>query len=209
LGDELLPETVFATAGRVGLGVEIDRSVVARVIEILGERAASGRPAEMFVNICADLFQDSEFPGWLRERISAQGISARDIIFEVSEDSLYLEGRKGERFIAAIRDVGCRVSIERFGRRDDALVLLSRSPVDYVKLDRSVTEGIEKDRGRLEDLMRLLTSVRKLGPEIIAGGVEAPATLGALYRCEIQLAQGYFLQEPFSEMAYDFSGDNH
>lgn len=208
-GDELLPETVFATAGRVGLGVEIDRSVVARVIEILEEHVATGRSAELFVNVCPDLFLDAEFPDWLRERVSAHGVSARDIIFEVSEDSLYLEGRKGEAFIAAVRNIGCRASIERFGRREDALVLLSRSPVDYVKLDRTVTEGIEKDRGRLDDLMRLLTSVRKLGPEIIAGGVEAPATLGALYRCEIQLAQGYFLQEPFGEMAYDFSGDSH
>ena len=206
-GDELLPETAFAIAERVGLGVQIDRAVVARVLEVLSERTSAGRRAELFVNVCPDLFQDHEFPGWLGERIASHGISAQDVVFEVPEGILHREGRRAAEFIENVRRVGCRASIERFGKREDALILLSRAPVDYVKLDRTVVEGIEKDRGRLEDLLRLLTSVRKLGPEIIAGGVEDPSTLGALYRCDIKLAQGFFLQEPFDEMSYDFSGD--
>ncbi len=207
-GDDLLPETVFAVAERVGLGDKIDRSVVGRVLAILAERGLPRRKVELFVNVCRDLFEDREFAEWLRERIAAHGVSPESLVFEVSEQQLAHQGIKASDFIAKVRGLGCRASIERFGRAENAILMLSRTPVDYVKLDPSLVEGVEKDRRRYEELRRLVASTRKLGPEIIAGGVENPSTLGALFRCEIHLAQGFFLQEPFGEMAYDFDGNS-
>ena len=79
---------------------------------------------------------------------------------------------------------------------EESLALLPNLPLDYVKLDRSLTANLATNPGRQNWMRELVHRIRSTGPRIIAGYVEDAQSLGLLWQAEIELVQGNFVQQP-------------
>jgi diguanylate cyclase (GGDEF)-like protein len=204
-GQELLPETIFAVAERHHLAADLDRFVFDRALQLLEQQRNAGKRCELFVNVSHGSLVDDDLHAWLSERVRVRPADAPSLLFELSEDLVVQDLRVAQRFVALVRKIGCRVSLERFGLSSESAGLLERLEVDCVKLHNRLLAGLGKEPERLGEIQDLTSMVHGHGAEIIAAGVEDPATLACLWRTGVNYAQGYFLQEPYREMAYDFA----
>ena len=109
-------------------------------------------------------------------------------------------------FLGGIKMLGCGFCLDRFGRGADSLALLKNLGADYVKLDMHFVNGIAKDPKKQMQLKELTQSLEALGATTIVGGVEDVKAMPILWSLGVDLIQGFFLQRPYGEMSYDFSG---
>lgn len=122
------------------------------------------------------------------------------VVLEVSERGIIdqlgimdLNERLGRRTLIALDDVQLR---------EINSVLLARIKVDIVKLDKAVTDLLDKPKvaSRVTDTLKALAS----GPDlsIIAEGIETSEQVRRLVDFGIEYGQGYFYSKPISAKAF-------
>ena len=79
--------------------------------------------------------------------------------------------------------------------------------VDYVKIDGSFTEEIQKNDEAKEQVKEMVQSLQTSGKLTIIPLVENASILATLWQAGVNYIQGYYLQAPVPEMNYDF-GDS-
>ncbi|MEA3020379.1 MAG: hypothetical protein QOI47_1903, partial [Actinomycetota bacterium] len=94
------------------------------------------------------------------------------------------------------RDRGTLIAIDDTGSGYASLRHVLRLAPDYIKLDRSLIEGIEHDRSQRALVGAFVAFARETGAMVLAEGVETRAQLMALRDAGVPLAQGYLLGRP-------------
>ena len=202
-GQELVPGSVFGVVYNHPTGLTLDRWVIDHALEMLRQRPSM---TTLFIKVLLVTLQDKTLATWLRERLEQTGVEAQRIVFEVAESSAERSLRDMFGFLSGIKLLGCGFCLDRFGRGSDSLGLLKNLGADYVKLDMYFVSNLAKDAKKQAQLKELVQNLDLLGAATIVGGVEDVKTMPILWSLGIDLIQGFFLQHPFSEMSYDFSG---
>jgi len=97
----------------------------------------------------------------------------------------------------ALREAsGLRLGIDDVGYGRSSLETLVVLEPDVVKIDRRYVDGSSEDRGRRQQLARLVRVARALDAEIIAEGVEHEPDRRLLAELGVELGQGYFWGPP-------------
>lgn len=127
--------------------------------------------------------------------------------FEVPLSCLELE--IAERALADVRGArldllrelhgaGVRVAVDNFGTGHASFAFLGRLPLDILKLDRSITEGLAGERRTESIVKRTVQMAHDLGIEVVGEGVESGAQLRALNALGCDYAQGFFIARPLA-----------
>jgi len=202
-GQELVPGSVFGVVYNHELGRVLDRWVIEHVLDLLRQRQSK---TTAFIKILPVTLQDRTLSGWLNERLEQTGVEAHCLVFAVAETTAERSLRDMFGFLGGIKMLGCGFCLDRFGRGADSLALLKNLGADYVKLDMHFVNGIAKDPKKQMQLKELTQSLEALGATTIVGGVEDVKAMPILWSLGVDLIQGFFLQRPYGEMSYDFSG---
>ena len=202
-GQELVPGSVFGVVYNHELGQALDRWVIEHVLDMLRQRQ---RKTTVFIKILPVTLQDRTLSGWLRERLEQTGVEAQNLVFEVAESTAERSLRDMFGFLGGIKMLGCGFCLDRFGRGADSLSLLKNLGADYVKLDMYFVNGLAKDPKKQAQIKELTKNLETLGAATIVGGVEDVKAMPILWSLGVDLIQGFFLQHPYREMSYDFSG---
>ena len=102
----------------------------------------------------------------------------------------------------------CRASLSRFGLRDNPMEMLDHIPVDFVKLDGSHIERLMDDPDLKDEITGMIRDLQGKGKLTIIPMVESAGVLSALWQAGANYIQGHYLQEPSTEMDFDFSTDD-
>ena len=202
-GQELVPGSAFGTVYNHPLGVALDRWVIEHALEMLRQRQPS---TTLFIKVLAATLQDRTLSGWLRERLEQTGVEAQRVVFSVAEAAIERSLREMFMFLSGIKLLGCGFCLDRFGRGEDSLGLLKNLGADYVKLDMYFVNNLARDSQKQAQLKELVQHLEALGAATIVGGVEDVQAMPILWSLGVDLIQGFFLQHPYREMSYDFSG---
>ena len=97
-----------------------------------------------------------------------------------------------------IKSLGVRVAIDDFGTGYASLDYVRQfSMADYLKIDRSFIEGVEKEGSQESAIVTAAIALaRSLGLTVIAEGVETLFQMEALRDLECEFAQGYLFSRP-------------
>lgn len=201
-GTEVVPGSVFGVVHNHQLGLNLDRWVIEHTLSILRERRT---PITVFIKVLPVTLQDRTLSAWLRERLDQFGVEAERIVFEVAEATAERSMRDMFGFLGGIKLLGCGFCLDRFGRGSDSLALLKNLGADYVKLDMYFVNGLSKDENKQAQLKELVQNLEALGAATIVGGVEDVKAMPILWGLGVDLIQGFFLQQPYREMSYDFA----
>jgi EAL domain-containing protein (putative c-di-GMP-specific phosphodiesterase class I) len=123
-------------------------------------------------------------------------VPPRQLTLEVTENVILADPVRVIDNLAALKDIGVRLSLDDFGTGASALSYLKRLPLDELKIDKSFVTAIEQDPMN-EAIVRSTTELaQRLGLRVVAEGVETAATLAHIKHAGCEEAQGYFLQRP-------------
>lgn len=78
------------------------------------------------------------------------------------------------------------------------LTYLKRFPIDVLKIDRSMVEGVNNDPNNLAIVSAIIDLAHGLGLMVVAEGVETADELEKLLSLDCDFGQGYYWHRPCS-----------
>ena len=97
---------------------------------------------------------------------------------------------------AALRQRHFRFALEGFGSGRDSIGLLETMPLDFVKIDGTLMQGLATDPQLQLRVRTLVEAARKRNIQTIGERVEDANTMAVLWQLGVQYIQGYFVNEP-------------
>ena len=118
------------------------------------------------------------------------------LVLEVTESTFLADPRRASEILTRLRERGAAVAIDDFGTGHSSLKLLSRLPVDILKIDRSFVRDLPENRSNYMIVRTTLMLAKSLGMRTIAEGVETEEQLDMLVRLGCDAVQGYYILPP-------------
>ena len=103
---------------------------------------------------------------------------------------------RGQDVLGRLRALGVRTSIDDYGTGYSSLGYLHRLPADELKLDRSLTAGVQTDPRAAAIVRHTAALAHDLGLSLVTEGVEDLAMAQVLAGLGCDLAQGYGIARP-------------
>ncbi len=190
-----------AVSGRV------DRWLVLQAIKLLSTHRANGNDTRMLVNLSSASVFDTSFPQWLGVAIRAARLPADALVLQISERDIMHNVTQAGDFTRALTDLHCRTGISHFTGGHSPRDLISKLNVDFVKVDASLIGSVHSNQEQRANLGRLIDLLQNCGKLTIVPMVESAALLAALWQGGANYIQGQYLQEPATEMDYNFASE--
>jgi len=107
------------------------------------------------------------------------------------------------RQLRELRAAGMRIALDDFGTGYSSLGLLSKLPVDLLKIDRSFIKGLPGDHTSMTLTRTIIGLASAFGLLTVAEGVETPEQFRVLRLLNCDQSQGYFYCPPISVKKID------
>jgi EAL domain-containing protein (putative c-di-GMP-specific phosphodiesterase class I) len=115
---------------------------------------------------------------------------------EITETGLLHDMEGASRKLRELRLAGMRIAIDDFGTGYSSLGLLSKLPVDILKIDRSFISGLPTDRASVTLVSSIIGLASAFNLAVVAEGVETLGQLELLRRLRCDYSQGYLHSRP-------------
>jgi len=159
-------------------------------------------PLRLSLNVTSIDLTTPGFADHMAARIAASGFAPGRLTLEVTEQALIADIGQASLALAALAERGVRMALDDFGAGFCNFRYLKFLPLHYLKLDRSMVEGITRDPRDLAVLRGIVAMARALGLEVIAEGVEDAAQEEAVAREGCAYVQGFHRARPMSAKAF-------
>jgi PAS domain S-box-containing protein/diguanylate cyclase (GGDEF)-like protein len=198
--DGLVPPSLFVPMlERSGTIVEVGEWVVHQALRDLQRWAAAGtRGVRVAVNVSPLQLRRRDFVERLLASVQPSGRDHPLIDIEITESMLMQDIELSIRKLGDLRAAGVGVAIDDFGTGYSSLRLLSRLPVDTLKVDRSFVQDVEDEPRGIALVSNIVSLARAFGMRAVAEGVETAAQADALRCLQCPEAQGYFFGRPIA-----------
>lgn len=181
------PNEWFAEAHEVGLGEALELHAVELALAAL---ARLPEDALLAINVGPRAIVSSR----LAELITAS--NPRRLIFELTEHVEISDYPSLIGAVATLRDAGARLAIDDTGAGISSLAHILKLAPDVIKLDRTLTSGIDHDPVRRALATSLIRFSDDIGAHIVAEGIETNDELHVLQDLGICYGQGFLLGRP-------------
>jgi diguanylate cyclase (GGDEF)-like protein/PAS domain S-box-containing protein len=196
-GRMVSPDNFIAAAERYGLTPAIDRWVIENALRwLVSEADEREKLAMCSINLSGQSFGDDKFLPFVIEQFQKSGIDASKICFEITETAAVASFSQANRFIQALRELGCRFALDDFGTGLSSFGYLKHFPVDFLKIDGSFVREILHDPIDRE-MVRSINEIGHLtGKKTIAEFAENAEIIQMLTSLGVDYAQGYGIAQP-------------
>ncbi|MBE03168.1 EAL domain-containing protein [uncultured Marinobacter sp.] len=203
-GQEVSPYDFLPPMGPTDTAIKIDRWVILQTIKQLASHRSRGHDTRLFLNVTAETLQDKTFTPWLSVALKAARLPGDSLIFQIREGDANTYMKQAREFVKSVHELHCKVSISQFGCALNPFNLFKHIHADYVKIDGSFTEEIQKSDEAKEQVKEMVKALQASGKLTIIPLVENASVLATLWQAGVNYIQGYYLQAPVPEMNYDF-----
>jgi len=196
-GNLISPELFIAAAERYGITTSIDRWVIQNALRWLMQDAEErARLALCSINLSGQSLADDKFLPFVIEELRRSGIDATRICFEITETAAIASFSQANRFINALKELGCKFALDDFGTGLSSFAYLKHFPVDFLKIDGSFVKEMLHDPIDRE-MVRAINEIGHLtGKRTIAEFAENQEIISMLRDMKVDYAQGYAISEP-------------
>jgi len=188
------PVILFETAEKLGRLFALEKvcreSAIANIHELTEN-------SKLFLNIHPKTMADPEFsPGNTLKLMEKAGLTPDNVVFEITERHSVQEFDLFYRTLDHYRNQGFSIAVDDAGAGYAGLTTIAELQPEYIKLDKSLIEGIHKDPVKRALVETTVTFADKIGSQIIAEGIEIQAQAVCLKDIGVHCGQGYFIAKP-------------
>jgi diguanylate cyclase (GGDEF)-like protein len=190
----LLPPAWFLpVAEESGLIEDVGRWVLEEAARIAAATPGLGYVA---VNVSPSQVRRANLLGDVEDSLKNSGLHPSKLVIELTESVMLGSAPAGRRQLHQLERLGVRLMVDDFGTGFSALSHLRDLPVSGIKVDRTFTAGLGRDR-QCDRIVEALTGLaRGLGVDIVAEGVETTEQRDVLAALGCAHAQGYLFGRP-------------
>lgn len=156
----------------------------------------------LFLNTTPDVASHPAFADALlsaAEEIA--GLGPERLVIEITERASETHFAEVRRSVDELRDRGVQIALDDVGAGSNGLNRISQIRPSWLKLDRELISGIERDPVRQGLVRSMVSFAEDAGVHVIAEGIERRAELGAIVELGITHVQGFLIGCPSTRHA--------
>jgi diguanylate cyclase (GGDEF)-like protein/PAS domain S-box-containing protein len=204
-GALLAPDEFIDVAEDSGLIGRVGSAVLATAL-----RRAAGwtvrwrdRRFQISVNVSARQVSDPGFASYVAGELAACGLPPDWLSLELTESTLIDGNPATERTLNDLTSLGVQLGLDDFGTGFSSLAYLKRFPIDFVKIDRTFTDGLGVDDNDTAIVRATIALAQSLGITVVAEGVESEQQRDLLRELGCDFGQGYLFAKPIEALEFD------
>lgn len=179
---------------------ELARWLLEATVEQAAERYEAGMGIPVTVRMSAARLTDRGMSPQLVEALLVRhGLPPGALTIEVADSDTRAGMDELERRLVALRRLGVRIALDGFGSGHAAIAALRRLPVDVLKLDRGLVDGLAESPRLRAIAAGMIGIAGELGLDSAAEGVDLPEQAEVLRALGCRHAQGMAYCEPLEE----------
>lgn len=159
------------------------------------ESHPSARALQVAVNVSPRQFRQDDFVAQLTKLVSASAIDPKLLKLEITE-SMVLDLEDTFCKMEALQKIGVNFSMDDFGTGFSSLSVLTRLPIQQLKIDQSFVRNIGVKDTDSVIIGTIVAMAHSLGFEVIAEGVETDSQRVFLEKSGCRHFQGYLFSKP-------------
>ena len=128
------------------------------------------------------------------------------IDFELTESAGYDNTDHMISVLQGLREAGYKISMDDFGTGYSSFSLLTRMPLDTLKIDKSFVDNVSSEQEREEDIIvvnHIIRLAKELGFTGLAEGAETKPQVDKLRTLGCEVIQGYYYSKPIPIKEYE------
>ena len=192
-GQLIGPDVFLPAAVRFGLMAEIDAWLIRNVIAVMPALKEKNEGIRLAMNLSPNAFETKNLARYVESQLTEHGIAADALIFEITENLAVRHLEHVENQINALRELGCEVALDDFGKGYSSLGHLQQLSVDFIKIDGSFIRNLPKNPVD-QKMVRLIGEIgSEAGMKTVAEYVQNAKTFSLLGDLGIEYAQGNYV----------------
>lgn len=211
IGAEALARWNHPRRGPVGIEALFDLAADGREAAALTHHIAARALAaaarwpdslRLSLNVTAANISAVDFADGLGALIRESDFDAARLTLEITEQALVRDVALSAAQLARLAESGIRIALDDFGAGFCNFRYLKILPLHYLKLDRSMVEGIATDERDLAVLRAIVAMASALDLAVIAEGIESEAQLNKAREEGCAAFQGFLRARPMEADAF-------
>jgi len=194
-GQAILPGVFIPVAEESGAIYELNNYLLEEVCQQIRLWREDRISYPVSINLSSHLLYDRSYIIHMVDYFKNNLINNKDIIFEITED-LVNTNDYNLTVIELLKNNGFQIAIDHFGTGYSSLSYLNLIHPDIIKVDKSFIQNITGDNMNINMITTCIAVARKLGIELVIGGVEKIDQLEWLISEGAECIQGFLLHKP-------------
>lgn len=197
-GKVIAPMAFIPAAERYNLMQDIDRWVITSSFSSIKKflDAGGNNNAIFNINLSGASLGQENLPLYIRAELTRHDISPRNICFEITETAAISNYDQAIKLIKNLREIGCLFALDDFGSGLSSFSYLKSMPVDFLKIDGQLIQGIETDLIAYGMVEAIHNVGKIMGIKTIAEFVSNELILEKLRIMGVDYVQGYVISKP-------------
>lgn len=200
-GNTIAASQFIETIEKYGLGRNLDRAIVSKVIEAnKTAMLAQGKPKRLFINLSAQEIQGRDILGFAEELCGQMGVPPSSIVFEILERDAISDMSHMSKFLTNLRTKGFAFALDDFGSGYNSFHYLRELHFEYVKIDGAFVRNILNSRIDRALVRNLSNLCQELDILTIGEFVESQEIFDLLGEMGVNYGQGFHIGMPQSSL---------
>jgi EAL domain-containing protein (putative c-di-GMP-specific phosphodiesterase class I) len=191
-GKEVLPSEFLPAAARNDLLKNIDRWVIGASLSFV----AKSKPDLSFVRVSRDSVLDPALPQWMDLQLKSTLAEPQRLCLQVTEEVVNQHPEGVVALAQSLRARGIKFALEHFGSGADSHLLLETLPLDFVKIDGSLMQGLAGSPELQHRVRAIVEAAAKHNIQTVAERIEDANTMAVVWQLGVQYIQGYLVHAP-------------
>jgi diguanylate cyclase (GGDEF)-like protein len=175
------------------IGEHVLRTACRRLAEW---RAQAGDGLRLTVNLSPVQLAVANLAEMVVGILEENGLPASALVLDVAEGMFTAPLAVQRDNLERLRELGIQIALDNFGTGRSALSDLRRFPVDVIKVDRCLLDGLDTDHRNAPLMQAILAIGVGMDIELVAEGVETRAQRELLCLSGCHYGQGYLFARP-------------
>ena len=190
------PDEFVSLASEMGLIGALDLDVARTALRELAPLIGSGALDFISLNASPLELVRHDHIDQLIEAVQASGIPPGAICVEVTESEFISDIEGASRAITRLKKAGMKIALDDYGTGYSNLRALLNLPVDKLKIDRSLVQGLATDERTMRVVLSIIHLARIFNADLVAEGIETREQAAVARAVGCHYLQGFAFSSP-------------
>lgn len=195
-GSYVAPDILVALAEQYGIIVQLSACVLRKALLIIEQFNRQQIPYPIAINLAGSDLLANEFYNTLIDVATHKPEVLRMLTLELTENSIVSHQQPLFNKLQVLNRLGFELALDDFGIGQASLSILSKLPVNCIKLDKSFLHKVPDDQRQTQLIQSVMQMAKTLKLQLVIEGVETDIQRRFLQRLGAQIMQGYFFAKP-------------
>ncbi len=204
-GNVIQPKVILPALQKAGVLSLVESWMIKSAASQCRKWIDIGAPDDFVININLSPEQavKKHLKSEIFEAIYVNKLKKRNLVFEITEESLIVEMQTSVRLLRELKESGINIAIDDFGTGYSSLSYLRNLPTTEMKIDRSFIEDIETDDSTRSFIASIIQLSHSMNYTVCVEGIETPGQMKILKDLGADLLQGYHFSRPLTAEEFE------